>query len=87
VVQHEKERDRPMWDERESGDKRSSAADILSSWIIVALILLGVVAWSGFRLFMTDASAPVVASRDAPEPGEIPMVLNAIAPTDDNRQR
>jgi len=76
-----------MWDERECGDKRNSAADILASWIIVALILLGVAAWSGFRLFMTDASAPVVASRDAPEPSEVPVVLNAIAPTGDNRQR
>lgn len=76
-----------MWDERECGDKRNSAADILASWIIVAVILLGMAAWSGLRLFMTDASAPIVAGRDAPEPGEIPMVLNAVAPTDDNRQR
>ncbi len=76
-----------MWDERESGDKRNGAADILASWIIVAAILLGMAAWSCLRLFMTDASAPIVAGRDAPEPGGIPVVLNAVAPTDDNRQR
>ncbi len=84
---HEKERDRPMWDERESGDKRNGAADILASWTIVAVILLGMVAWSALRLVMTDASAPITAGRDALEPGETPVVLNAVAPADDNRQR
>ena len=76
-----------MWDERESGDKRNGAADILASWTIVAVILLGMAAWSALRLFMTDASAPIVVDRDALEPGETPGALNAVAPTDDNRQR
>ncbi len=76
-----------MWDERESGDKRNSTADILASWTIVAVILLGMAAWSALRPFMTDASVPIVVGRDALEPGGIPVVLNAVAPADDNRQR
>jgi len=76
-----------MWDERESGDKRNGAADILASWTIVAVILFGMAAWSALRPFMTDASAPIVAGRDALEPGGMPVVPNAVAPTDDNRQR
>jgi hypothetical protein len=74
-----------MWDERECGDKRNSAADLLSSWIIVAAIVSGVAVWSGLPLLMRDTSAPNVASREVP--GEIPLVLNIFAPADDNRQR
>jgi uncharacterized protein HemX len=76
-----------MWDESECGEKRSSAADVLSSWLIVGAIALGVAVGLGVQLFMPDRSASITASRDAQEPGEIPTVLSAIAPTDDDRQR
>jgi hypothetical protein len=68
-----------MWDERDCGDKRSSAADVLSSRLIVGLIMLGVAAGAGLQLFMTDTSARITpAGRDAPAPGEKPMVLDAV---------
>lgn len=56
-----KERDRPMWDDRECGEKRASAADIRSSWVIVAALLFGMAAWSNLQLLMTNPMAPIVA--------------------------
>jgi hypothetical protein len=84
AVQREEPRDRPMWDESECGDKRNSAADVLSSWLIVGVIALGVAVGLGVQLFMPTS---IMASRDAVKPGEIPTVLSAIAPVDDDRQR
>jgi len=69
-----------MWDNKECHDTRISIADILSSWAIVAAILLGMAAWSALQLLMTDTREPIVASRDASAPSEIPLILNAIAP-------
>jgi hypothetical protein len=37
----EQRRDRPMWDESECADERTSAADVRSSWVIVVAILFG----------------------------------------------
>jgi len=76
-----------MWDDSECGDKRNSAADVLSSWIIVGAIALGVAVGLGLQLFTTERAATITANRDAPAPGEIPTVLSAIAPADDDRQR
>jgi hypothetical protein len=76
-----------MWDERECGDKHNSAADIISSWVIVGVIVVGVAVGAGFQLFMMDTSAPNMAGRVALESSEIPTVLSAIAPADDSRQR
>jgi len=69
-----------MWNERECGEKRASAADIRSSWVIVAAILLGMAAWSNLQLLMTNTTAPIVANRETSTPDEIPLILNAIAP-------
>jgi len=69
-----------MWDDKECRERRITIADILSSWAIVAAILLGMAAWSGLQLLMTDRSAPIVASRDASTPNNAPLVLNTIAP-------
>jgi hypothetical protein len=76
-----------MWDERECGDKRNSAADVMSSCVIVGVIVVGVAVGAGLQVFMVDTSAPSMAGRVALEPGEIPTVLSAIAPADDSRQR
>ena len=76
-----------MWNDSECGDRRNSAADVLSSWLIVGVIALGVVVGLGLELFATDKSASIMASRDALEPGELPAVMSAIAPADDDRQR
>jgi hypothetical protein len=47
-----------MWDERECGEKRAGAADILSSWALVAAILLAIAIWPGLQLLLTDAMGP-----------------------------
>ena len=69
-----------MWDNKECRERRITIADIVSSWALVAAILLGMAAWSGVELLMIDRSAPIVAGRDASAPNETPLVLNAIAP-------
>jgi hypothetical protein len=61
AIQHEKKRGRPMWDDRECSEKRASAADIRSNWVIVAALLFGMAAWSNLQLLMTNAMAPIVA--------------------------
>ena len=61
-----------MWDERECGEKRAGAADILSSWALVAAILLGIAIWPGLQLLLTDAMEPIPAGRDASAPSEYP---------------
>jgi hypothetical protein len=76
-----------MWDDSECGDKRNSAADVLSSWIIVGVIALGVAVGLGLQLFTTERSTTITANRDASAPGETPTVLSAIAPAGDDRQR
>jgi hypothetical protein len=76
-----------MWDESECGDRRSSTADVLSSWLIVGVIALGVAVGLGVQLFMPDRSVSITASRDSLESSEISTVLSAIAPADDDRQR
>jgi hypothetical protein len=69
-----------MWDTKECRERRITIADIVSSWAIVAAILLGMAAWSGVQLLMTNRSAPIVAGRDASTPNDAPLVLNTIAP-------
>ena len=53
-----------MWDERDCGDKRNSAADIRSSWVIVAAILIGMAAWSDLQMFISETSAPIMLGGD-----------------------
>ncbi|MCI0429005.1 MAG: hypothetical protein L0210_00475 [Rhodospirillales bacterium] len=69
-----------MWDNKECRENRITIADILSSWAIIAAILLGMAAWWGVQLLMTDSSAPIEAGRDASTPNDAPLVLNTIAP-------
>jgi len=61
-----------MWDERECCEKRAGAADILSSWALVAAILLGIAIWPGLQLLLTDATGPIPAARDASGATEYP---------------
>ena len=68
-----------MWDESECGEKRADAADILSSWALVAAILLGIAVWPVLQLLLTDATEPIPAGRDASAPSEIPPIPNAMA--------
>jgi hypothetical protein len=62
-----------MWDERECGEKRAGAADILSSWALVAAILLGIALWPTLQLLLTDAMGPIPAGRDASAPSASPV--------------
>lgn len=54
-----------MWNERQWRDKRIGLREILSSWAIVALIVVSLVAWAGVQAFMPDSAAPrtVLAGR------------------------
>jgi len=48
-----------MWTERQWRDRRIGRREIFWSWAIVALILLGLAAGSGFRALTTDPTARV----------------------------
>ena len=48
-----------MWDDRECSEKRASAADIRSSWVIVAALLLGMAAGWDFQLLLSGTSEPI----------------------------
>jgi hypothetical protein len=50
---------RLMWDDEERSQEDRAGRDIvLSSWGIPAAILIGLMAWSGVQVLMTDAPAP-----------------------------
>ena len=69
-----------MWDDGECRESRADGSAIISSWVIVALILVGVFAWWTLDQIMTNATAPIVAGRDALGSGESPAVPVAVAP-------
>ncbi len=48
-----------MWDDRECSEKRASAADVRSSWVIVAALLLGMAAWWDFQLLLSGTSEQI----------------------------
>ncbi len=68
-----------MWDDGECRESRADGSAIISSWVIVALILVGVFAWWPLDQIMTT-TAPIVADRDALGSGESPAVPDAVAP-------
>ena len=43
-----------MWTERQWRDRRIGVREILCSWTIVALIVLGVAAWGGIHALLTE---------------------------------
>jgi hypothetical protein len=48
-----------MWDDEErSQEDRARRDAVLSSWAIPAMILIGLMAWSGIQVLLTDAPAP-----------------------------
>ena len=49
-----------MWNERQWRDRRIGLREIVSSWVIVALIVVCLAAWAGVRAFMPDSAAPVI---------------------------
>ena len=53
-----------MWDERDCGDKRNSVADIRSSWIIIAAIILGMAAWWDLQLLLSGTPEPITVGGD-----------------------
>jgi hypothetical protein len=49
------ERGRLMWDDEERSQEDCAGREIiLSSWVIPALILVGVMAWSGIQVLLTE---------------------------------
>ena len=48
-----------MWNERQWRDRRIGLREIVSSWAIVALIIVPLVAWAGIQALMPDSAAPV----------------------------
>lgn len=48
-----------MWNERQWRDRRIGLREIVSSWVIVALIIVSLVAWAGVQALMSDSAAPV----------------------------
>jgi hypothetical protein len=48
-----------MWNERQWRDRRIGLREIVSSWAIVALIVVSLAAWAGVRALMPDPAAPV----------------------------
>lgn len=48
-----------MWTDRECRGRRIGIREILSSWAIVALIVLGIVAWDGIQAFMLEPQLQV----------------------------
>jgi len=44
-----------MWDDEERSQEDCAGREIiLSSWVIPALILVGVMAWSGIQVLLTE---------------------------------
>jgi hypothetical protein len=50
-----------MWNERQWRDRRIGLREILSSWAIVALIVVSLAAWAGVQALMSDSATPVAA--------------------------
>ena len=68
-----------MWDDWDR-ERPADGSTIIWSWVIVALILVGVFAWSTLDQIMTNATPPVVANRDASGSGADAAVLTSVAP-------
>ena len=66
-----------MWDETEGHDSRADGTAIIWSWAIVALIAVGLFAWSTVDQIITNA--PVSAGAE-PGSGKTPAALNEVAP-------
>jgi len=69
-----------MWDEPEGHDSRADGTAIIWSWAIVALIVVGLFAWSAVDQIMTNAPASVVAEPSSSGSGKTPAGLNEVAP-------
>jgi hypothetical protein len=50
-----------MWNERQWRDRRIGPREIVSSWAIVVLIVVSLVAWAGVQALLSDSAAPVAA--------------------------
>jgi len=52
-----------MWDVEERSQKRRAGAHpILSSWVIPAVILVGLMAWTGIHALLVDATPTTTIS-------------------------
>lgn len=51
-------RTRLMWNERQWRDRRIGIAEILSSWAIIALIIVSLAAWAGVEALMPNTGTP-----------------------------
>jgi len=69
-----------MWDESEGHDSRADETTIIWSWAIVALIVVGLFAWSTVDHLLTNEPTPVVAERNATGSGKKPAVFDEVAP-------
>jgi cell division protein FtsB len=48
-----------MWNDRQCRERRIGAREILWSWAIVALILLGFAAWTGIESILSELTVTV----------------------------
>jgi len=71
-----------MWDENECEDRRLGVADILSSWGIAAAILVGAAAWTGLRLLVAVATAPIGAGDPSAQAPDLPLILEVERPAE-----
>jgi hypothetical protein len=69
-----------MWDDDECQRRRLGRAELLSSWEIIAAILLALAAWSGVQALTADPPPPPLAAREAPAADEFPLVLKHVGP-------
>ncbi len=69
-----------MWDDDECQRRRLGHAELLSSWEIIAAILLGLAAWSGVQALTADPAPPPVAESVERRVDEIPLVLRSVRP-------
>ncbi len=47
-----------MWNERQWRDRRIGVREILSSWVIIVVIAVSLIAWAGVQALMSDSDAP-----------------------------